>query len=162
VAVAFSVKYDMRPLTSLAKMDFAAIDGPSSDHKRTKRKFTTEEDNLIRELVDQHGTKQWDVIARSLPERTSRQIRDRWKHYLAPGVSLRAWTLDEDRLLLHIRTQLGPQWSTIMRFFPGRTDVNLKNRWNRLQRRSLKLNAVARPGGQPGQVGNPLDTKPDR
>jgi hypothetical protein len=139
-------------------MEFARIEPPASDRKPTKHKFTPEEDSLIRQLVDQHGPKQWDVVARSLPERTSRQVRDRWKHYLSPAVSLRAWSIDEDRLLLHISTQLGPQWSTLSRFFPGRTDVNLKNRWNKLQRRSRKLAAAPRAGGQPA-AGNPVDTK---
>jgi hypothetical protein len=139
-------------------MGFGDFEVSDLDRKRPKRKFTTEEDDLIRQLVDQHGTNQWDVIARSLPERTSRQVRDRWRHYLAPEVSLRAWSLDEDRLLLHIGAQLGPQWSTLVRFFPGRTDVNLKNRWNRLQRRSRKLSAArARP--PPVTDGNPVDTR---
>jgi hypothetical protein len=113
----------------------------TADGKRSKHKFTADEDTLIRQLVDQHGTKQWDVITRFLPNRTSRQVRDRWKHYLSPQVILRPWSLDEDRQLLRMTAQLGPQWSTLMKFFPGRTDVNLKNRWNKLQRRSKKLTA---------------------
>jgi hypothetical protein len=114
---------------------------PAADGKRSKHKFTADEDTLIRQLVDQHGTKQWDVIARFLPNRTSRQVRDRWKHYLSPQVILRPWNLDEDRQLLRMTGQLGPQWSMLVKFFPGRTDVNLKNRWNKLQRRSKKLTA---------------------
>jgi hypothetical protein len=35
--------------------------------------------------------------------------------------------------------QRGTQWSRLAKFFPGRTDVSLKNRWNKLQRRSKKL-----------------------
>jgi hypothetical protein len=114
-----------------------------ADGKREKRKFTAEEDTLVRQLVDQHGTRQWDVIARSLPNRSARQVRDRGKHFLSAQVSLRSWTVDEDRLLLHLGAQIGPQWSTLVKFFPGRTDVSLKNRWNKFQRRSRKLAAVA-------------------
>jgi hypothetical protein len=110
--------------------------------KRAKHKFTADEDTLIRQLVGQHGTRQWDIIARFLPTRSARQIRDRWKHYLSPQVVLRPWSLDEDRQLLLLTSQLGPQWATLVKFFPGRTDVNLKNRWNKLQRRSKKLTAT--------------------
>jgi hypothetical protein len=117
----------------------------AADSKRSKHKFTAEEDALLRQLVDQHGTRQWDVIARSLPDRSARQVRDRWKHYLSPQVSLRSWTVDEDRLLLQLGGQIGPQWSTLVKFFPGRTDVSLKNRWNKFKRRSRKLAEAARP-----------------
>jgi hypothetical protein len=121
----------------------AAVAAADADSKRAKRKFTAEEDTLVRQLVDQHGTRQWDVVARSLPNRSARQVRDRWKHYLSPQVSLRQWTVEEDRLLLHLGAQIGPQWSTLVKFFPGRTDVSLKNRWNKFQRRSRKLAVVA-------------------
>jgi hypothetical protein len=126
-----------------------AGNGAIADGKRSKHKFTPEEDALIRQLAEQHGSKQWDLIARSLPHRTPRQVRDRWKHYLSPQVSLRDWSLNEDRLLLQLGARLAPRWSSMMRFFPGRTDVSLKNRWNKLQRRTRKLasgkGAVAKP-----------------
>ncbi|OHT00198.1 Myb-like DNA-binding domain containing protein [Tritrichomonas foetus] len=112
----------------------------TNGHK--KRKFTQEEDEIVRQLVNEHGPKQWDLIAKSLKNRTARQCRDRWKHYLSPTVSLREWTLEEDRLLLSYTQQFGPQWAALVKFFPGRTDINLKNRFNKLQRKSKKLSQM--------------------
>ena len=111
----------------------------TADAPHKKRKFTAEEDQKIRQLVQEYGAKQWDVIAKQLNNRTARQCRDRWKHYLSPSVIHREWTLEEDRLLLSYTQQYGPQWAALVKFFPGRTDINLKNRWNKLQRKSKKL-----------------------
>lgn len=108
--------------------------------RNKKRKFTQEEDEKLRELVQTHGQKQWDVIARNIgSDRTARQCRDRWKHYLNPNVSQKEWTITEDRLLLTCTQKYGAQWAALVKFFPGRTDINLKNRWNKLQRKSRKL-----------------------
>lgn len=108
--------------------------------RNKKRKFTPEEDEKLRELVQSHGQKQWDVIARNIStDRTARQCRDRWKHYLSPSVSQKEWTITEDRLLLTCTQKYGAQWAALVKFFPGRTDINLKNRWNKLQRKSRKL-----------------------
>lgn len=108
--------------------------------RNKKRKFTQEEDEKLRELVQDHGQKQWDVIARNFTDRTARQCRDRWKHYLSPSVTPKKdWTITEDRLLLQCTQKYGAQWAALVKFFPGRTDINLKNRWNKLQRKSKKL-----------------------
>ena len=108
--------------------------------RRPKHKFTPEEDELIRQFVGQHGVNQWDAVAKSLDQRTPRQCRDRWKHYLSPLVSHNEFTIDEDKNLIQLCMTIGPQWSALTKFFPGRTDVNLKNRWNKLQRNYKKLN----------------------
>jgi hypothetical protein len=123
---------------------------PIQKQARTKRHFTYEEDNQIRALVEQHGTNQWPLIARSLQNRNARQVRDRWRCYLQPGVVKSEWTLEEDRLLIHLCSQIGKLWAQLVKFFPGRTDVDLKNHWNKLQRHAKKI-----------QPGNTLLESPD-
>lgn len=39
------------------------------------------------------------------------------------------WTPEEEQLLEQKFEELGPHWSRMKYYFPGRTDVNLKNRW---------------------------------
>jgi hypothetical protein len=104
-----------------------------------KRKFTENEDSLILKDVAEKGVHAWTEIAQKLPERTARQCRERWKHYLAPEVeSSRSWTPHEDAILEAKCREFGPKWSRIRDFLPGRTDVNIKNRSALLIRRLQK------------------------
>ena len=93
-----------------------------------KHKFTPEEDETLKQLVAQFG-QDWKTIASVLKNRSARQCRDRWKHYLSPEISRRPWTQDEDRLLIQKFRELGRQWAVIAKFFPERTDIHIKNRW---------------------------------
>lgn len=95
----------------------------------SRHKFSIDEDNLLRRLVEEHGTTNWRFIADNMPGRSARQCRDRWKNYLMPGIKNTPWTPDEDQLLEEKFAVLGPQWSRIAKFFPNRTDINVKNRW---------------------------------
>jgi hypothetical protein len=61
--------------------------------------------------------------------RTDRQIRERYLNYLAPNINKGIWTLEEDERLVYIlSTNKSKSWKTFERFFPGRTDVSIKNR----------------------------------
>lgn len=95
-----------------------------------KRKFTPEEDSKICELVDKYGPRNWELIAREIPGRNSRQCRDRYQNYLIPGFFNGQWTKEEDELLYIKINQMGHQWTKMMKFFPGRTANCIKNRWN--------------------------------
>ena len=95
----------------------------------SRHKFSIDEDNLLRRLVNEHGTTNWRFIADNMAGRNARQCRDRWKNYLMPGIKNAPWTPEEDQLLEEKYAALGSQWSRIAKFFPNRTDINVKNRW---------------------------------
>jgi hypothetical protein len=95
-----------------------------------RRKFTESEDNALRILVAEMGPHKWDTIALSMPGRSGRQCRDRYRNYLCPGITPDEWIPEEDNLLLQKYAELGTQWAKISRFFRGRTGTALKNRWN--------------------------------
>lgn len=98
--------------------------------KSQRRKFTPEEDEQLRRLVEENGARKWDHIASSMPGRTGRQCRDRYQNYLCPGISRDEWTPEEEQLLIQKHEEFGSHWSKISRFFQGRTGTALKNRWN--------------------------------
>ena len=104
---------------------------------RTKNKFSPEEDELLKEQVKENGEKGWRKIAEHLPGRTARQCRERWVNYLSPNVSLAPWTAEEDILLNTLVAEHGKHWSKISSFFPSRTDVQLKNRYNSVKRTTI-------------------------
>ena len=102
--------------------------------KTHKSKFTEVEDNLLRVFIAQHGTKNWQIIASKMDNRTARQCRDRWKHYLSPATNTNEWTEAEDKQLISSYMSVGPHWGQLAAFFPGRTSVGVRNRCCKLLR----------------------------
>jgi hypothetical protein len=113
----------------------SADDGPSG---KAKHRFTEYEDNVILQMVEELGVHEWGAISSRLGTRTPRQCRERWRHYLHQVIETSPWTVDEDTLLEEEFRKVGPKWSQIALIFRGRTEVNLKNRWTRLNRQRRK------------------------
>ena len=103
--------------------------------KNRKFKFTPEEDVMLRELVEKHGTNKWALIAKLLNDRTARQCRDRWNHYLCHGEKEPAWTQEEDNLLMQLYNEIGSKWTLIAKSLEHRNAVSVRNRACRLIRR---------------------------
>mgnify|MGYP001054217009 CR=1 FL=1 len=97
-----------------------------------KQLFSPQEDEFLKYLVSVYGDKDWKFISKQMPNRTTRQCRERYKNYLAPEIINGAWTEAEDELLRQKYEEFGPKWSKISTFFQSRSDVNIKNHWNTL------------------------------
>ena len=106
-------------------------------HPRVK--FSSVEDAMLTNLVNEYGENNWEMISKLMPNRNPRQCRERWTNYLSPTISKSPWTPEEDRLLQQKHQELGPKWVNICKFFPNRTDTMLKNRFLVLTRRAAKL-----------------------
>ena len=57
--------------------------------------FTVEDDDLLRQLIQQHGEGHWSLIAGFMPKFSRTQIQKRWIHHLAVNIKKGPWTLDE-------------------------------------------------------------------
>lgn len=133
-------------------------------HKR--KYFSKEEDQKLIELVAKYG-KDWVLIAEKMPERCIRQCRDRYEFYLDPNLNVEPFTLEEDKLLLHTIEISGKMWSQIANFFPGRTVIMLKNRYNQLIKSIVRMNREINDGVKPRgrgkrDDGQNMNTKTDR
>ena len=119
------------------------MQSPFNEHKTHKRKnFTHDEDEKLRKLVGQYGEDNWRIISSCMPSRNVRQCRERWLKYSSPNVCTSKWTQEEDYLLIQKRQELGPKWKDIAAFFHGRTDINIKSRFNVLKRRAIRIHAI--------------------
>jgi hypothetical protein len=103
-----------------------------------RSKFTSDEDIVLRRLVNELGEFDWTAIASKMAGRNPRQCRDRWVGYLSPGIENGTWTTAEESLLLEKYAELGPRWMLIAAYFPSRTNINVKSRWHLIQRRVRK------------------------
>ena len=106
--------------------------------KRSNLQWTDEEDELIAQGVKSMGDRAWTLISRTLNDRTGKQCRDRWKNVLNPGVKKGNWTEDEDRILFETQKKVGNFWAAIAKRLPGRTDLQVKNRFYTTMRKEAK------------------------
>lgn len=95
-----------------------------------RKKFTAEEDEKLKLIVEQMGNRNWLQIAEHMPGRTGRQCRDRYQNYLLPGFFGGQWSNQEDELLISKYLEIGSRWSKMVQFFKNRNANSLKNRWN--------------------------------
>jgi hypothetical protein len=77
-----------------------------------------------------------------MPGRNARQREERWLNYLKPTLNTTSWTLEEDTLLIEKQREYGSRWAQFAKFFPNRTDGMVKNRFNQLQWREVRVQEV--------------------
>jgi len=95
-----------------------------------KGPWTPEEDALLAGAVVQIGARRWNMIAQRLPGRIGKQCRERWHNHLQPNINKEPWTEQEDLQIQLGVVKHGHKWSLIARGVPGRTDNQIKNRYN--------------------------------
>lgn len=98
--------------------------------KKTKKKFTVNEDALLIKCVSLYGENNWKLISKYFKDRNTRQLRERYTLYLKPGNLDTPWTHEEDILLYQKIKEIGKHWSLLTKYFKGRNQNNIKNRWN--------------------------------
>ena len=107
-----------------------------------KNKFTEQEDFQLKQIVQTYGDKDWELVARIMGTRNARQCRERYTNYLSPEIRNDPWSDDEDRTLIEKFNEFGAKWVKISKFFPNRTDSQLKNRWQVLKRKGKMLHQL--------------------
>lgn len=87
-----------------------------------RSRWTPEESEQLKRAVQLYGAGNWAKIQRLLPGRTDMQCRERYVNVSQPSVNKNKITEEELTQLVALVEQIGPKWSYIATFFPGRTD----------------------------------------
>jgi hypothetical protein len=111
---------------------------PKKEIKRAK--FSEDEDEQIRALVERVGCDAWEQIAEAMGnQRTKRQLRERWQNYLSPTLEP-AYTEWEDQKLVGLYAMIGPQWARIASAIGNKSAISTRNRYRALQ--SMKAHGL--------------------
>ncbi|XP_061661826.1 myb-related protein A isoform X2 [Syngnathoides biaculeatus] len=96
-----------------------------------KVKWSRDEDEKLKKLVEQHGTDTWKLIANFFPGRTDGQCQHRWQKVLNPELVKGPWTKEEDQKVIDLVHKYGPKrWSVIAKHLQGRIGKQCRERWH--------------------------------
>ncbi|NXD85459.1 MYBA protein, partial [Halcyon senegalensis] len=94
-------------------------------------KWTRDEDERLKKLVEQNGTDDWAFIASHLQNRSDFQCQHRWQKVLNPELIKGPWTKEEDKRVIELVQKYGPKrWSLIAKHLKGRIGKQCRERWH--------------------------------
>ncbi|KAK8870588.1 hypothetical protein M9Y10_008474 [Tritrichomonas musculus] len=105
-----------------------------------KGNWTQEEDEILKEWVNNNGEHFWSKVAAKLPGRIGKQCRERWFNCLKPNIKKSEWTEEEDNKIIELQSTFGNKWAKIAELVEGRTDNQIKNRWNSVLKKKSTSN----------------------
>jgi len=110
--------------------------------RRSKGRWTKQEDNILKEAVRVYGAKNWKLIAEYVPGRTDVQCLHRWQKVLNPELVKGPWTQEEDAMVIKLVKQYGPKrWSLIASHLKGRIGKQCRERWHNHLNPAIKKDA---------------------
>ena len=93
-----------------------------------KGSWDKEEDLKLLALYKKYG-KNWAAISREMPQRTGKQIRDRFLNSLDTKFDRSKFTVEEDQMILKYYKIYGNSWARIAKKLKTRTGDMVKNRF---------------------------------
>ncbi|KAG2440093.1 hypothetical protein HXX76_004207 [Chlamydomonas incerta] len=111
---------------------------------KQSRKWSASEIDALLKAVAALGSSDdinWVDVAKSVPTRSGKQCREKWRNDLRPDISKDPWSSREEYIVCRVHCQVGNQWADIARFLPGRAENSIKNHYNA----TLRSKAEAKP-----------------
>lgn len=102
--------------------------------KITKDQFTDKEDKKLLKLKTKYPEITWEEISKLMKTKSDRQCKDRYNNYLDPNINKAPFNREEDKLLIDKYNEMGSKWKKIKSFFPDRSEVQVRNRCQKILR----------------------------
>ncbi|KAF1741193.1 hypothetical protein MXB_886, partial [Myxobolus squamalis] len=101
---------------------------PAKKNRHTKE--SRQRDEVLRSFVSMYGFN-WESIAQSMPNRSTKQCQNRWTKYLDPKLVKGFWQKEEDDAIFRLVNAYGPKcWNVIAKQLNGRTGKQCRERWH--------------------------------
>uniref|UniRef100_A0A4W5QE75 MYB proto-onco like 1 n=1 Tax=Hucho hucho TaxID=62062 RepID=A0A4W5QE75_9TELE len=127
---------DIKSLSESDDEELHSTDPEGKDKSKDKKilckvKWSRDEDERLKKLVEQHGTDSWKLVANTFPGRTDGQCQHRWQKVLNPELVKGPWTKEEDQKVIDLVHKYGPKrWSVIAKHLQGRIGKQCRERWH--------------------------------
>uniref|UniRef100_A0A7N6AHI2 V-myb avian myeloblastosis viral oncogene homolog-like 2b n=1 Tax=Anabas testudineus TaxID=64144 RepID=A0A7N6AHI2_ANATE len=109
------------------------------DGGKVKVKWTQEEDDKLKALVQKLGPSDWKYIASFIPNHTEHQCQHRWFKVLDPELVKGPWTKEEDEKVIELVNLYGnKQWAVVAKHLKGRLGKQCRERWHNHLNPSVK------------------------
>ncbi|CAH1413686.1 unnamed protein product [Lactuca virosa] len=96
-----------------------------------KGAWSKEEDDKLRAYIQRYGHWNWRLLPKFAGlSRSGKSCRLRWMNYLRPNIKHGNFTKEDDEIIVRLHKQIGNKWTAIAAHMPGRSDNDVKNRWN--------------------------------
>nr|XP_045618400.1 transcriptional activator Myb-like isoform X1 [Procambarus clarkii] len=106
-----------------------------------KGRWTKDEDEKLKSLLEQHGEK-WEVIAGCFLDRNDVQCQQRWHKVVNPELVKGPWTKEEDEKVIELVEKYGPKrWTLIAKHLKGRIGKQCRERWHNHLNPAIKKSA---------------------
>ncbi|XP_061731564.1 v-myb avian myeloblastosis viral oncogene homolog-like 2b isoform X1 [Nerophis ophidion] len=98
---------------------------------KVKVKWTQEEDEKLKALVQKCGQNDWKEVAAHIPNHTEHQCQHRWIKVLDPDLIKGPWTKEEDDKVIELVSLYGhKQWAVVAKHLKGRLGKQCRERWH--------------------------------
>ncbi|XP_019129219.2 myb-related protein A isoform X3 [Larimichthys crocea] len=127
---------NVKPRSNDEDEELHSTDPESKEKSKDKKtlckvKWSRDEDEKLKKLVEQHGTDSWKLISNFFPGRTDGQCQHRWQKVLNPELVKGPWTKEEDQKVIDLVHKYGPKrWSVIAKHLQGRIGKQCRERWH--------------------------------
>nr|XP_061814549.1 myb-related protein B-like [Nerophis lumbriciformis] len=109
------------------------------DGGKVKVKWTQEEDDKLKTLVQNLGQYDWKNVAFHMENRTEHQCQHRWFKVLDPELIKGPWTKEEDDKVIELVNLYGnKQWAVVAKHLKGRVGKQCRERWHNHLNPSVK------------------------